>query len=653
MRPATLRHPHPLPERRFRVALAALLLPAFLSCGSPPVDGDSVPGTDDRVLDAASPADAASFHDLSDRDGDGNAVADGPFEDVPADPGPARDATTQDTPSTDAAAGPPVLLAVDTNRDGKASFQDEDLPGKSKWTSQAGAVLLVNSDDDDSDHQPDCEDDQVNGPDDLPDMAPIQAALSTLPPKGWTLSLSVLPPSSACVRLFLDAPDGWLPSSPSGVLSIPPMLAVPAARIAAEALAFPGQDGCPAVIDLVLELSEPDGTVVASDAAQMRIGPLILTSALNSPQRVLTVHETPAQDSLVEQLESLVTPLGLPLTAVGELGVPLALPLGQDLFVQDALEIGFSSLPAGKNPHVVAYALPASRRKPLDALARELLLGPDFGIVVLPPAGGTPAPAQGFNNLEVSPVLLANQMYLPFGRVYTGFDPGDPSVAMPSAVLDLVDAQDAQGPVLALDTGWLASGAVDDMLSFIPWNGGPGCCGKGFVLLLPCTKDAIGILEAVEAAGGEAALLLPGTQGEISVGEVLSDMELRAFNDGIDVRLEGVISVLSVELGLEPEDIVRVPALYRPRAQDGRAVPVFPSPLNSVVLGKLLLVSDPHGPVVDAADPFELDLEERLAPYGQVVQFVDDLAACFDAGGGMHRCTAVHRLPFNTEWWYQ
>ncbi len=62
-------------------------------------------------------------------------------------------------------------MLADTNRDGTIGF--DDAAGKDECAPGRGALLLPNSDDDDSDGRPDADDEAINGPSDVDDLSQV------------------------------------------------------------------------------------------------------------------------------------------------------------------------------------------------------------------------------------------------------------------------------------------------------------------------------------------------------------------------------------------------------------------------------------------------------------------------------------------------
>ena len=362
----------------------------------------------------------------------------------------------------------------------------------------------------------------------------------------------------------------------------------------------------------------------------------------------------PEQAGFVAELEFLIQGLTYELKTVGEAGIPLSIPIGGDIWMQDAVELGFSVLPAEGKPHVVHMALKAPRGKPLDQVNEDIFLGVDFGLADVAEPREDGYWFDWFGNLEVSSPLLHEEYYFPYGRLYTGFDPDGPDVwCMHPDVRAFLNAQDAQGPIVQVDTGWLSIGHVDEIISWIPWSGGPGCCGKGFIMLFASAGEGVELLEGLSADGHGDAVLFAGTGDEVTVDELLGDELLIEFNQAAQERLDTTLKQLKEEFGLEDEDIATIPTLFEQDEQWGAyAVALVPNMVNSLVLGKLFIAADPHGPIINGQDPFKQALVEKLEPYSQTVEFVDNWYPYHVWNGEVHCGTNATRLPLNLEWWW-
>ncbi len=577
--------------------LAVALVAACSSPGTPAADLAPNDGGADLAL-----MDVRSVGDLS-----------LPREELAADLFPAR----QDE------AAPPVPgiinLATDADRNGKVSFTDpEDEELEEGWSMKGGAVFLLNLDDDDGDGLADALDDKVNGPEDARDLAPIYLASAPWLPAGAVVTLAGTNAEKG--RLFRYLDGEWL------AVTLPVEVPVQGLREDPLVLGFEGRDvsllSAPEmasrIVSFQVTATGPGGEELAGDRVELHVAPLLVTSALQPVKQAFLA--LPQDDSLAdfgEQLGELLSAAGLPLTAVAMAGGLVV--DGEPVFLGDHLEMALAVLPRAGG-HVTQHYAMLAGPEPVVAALGKALLGADLG--PLAPLSEAPFEAgHAFCNVESSPVLLAGEMYLPYGRLYYGSGT-TPETMPPPALLSLLERQGLQGSPVAVDTSFLHTGHVSEIIAWVPYTGDPGCCGKGFRMLL---------------ADPELALSLLGKG---------VDAETDAYNRSLMVPLTKAYESFLPQLGLVDDDVIRVPVLFTPHPDSGRARPFLPSIANGIPVGKHYLAPAPPGPHSD----FELLsawLMEALAPINAVVTFLPLPAP--DAG--LYRTVVTRRLPDNVEWW--
>jgi protein-arginine deiminase len=525
-----------------------------------------------------------------------------------------------------------VDLAADVDRDGTVDF-DRDQAGEDLWEAERGATFLNNNDSDQDTGAPDHSDSVVNGPDDLADLAVLRLRRIPDLPVDSRLSISIDESSRPHVRLFyLDESGAYVPVD--GIESQPPALLLRdddlELRIEASSYATPVWSGEVLVTASLLGAEGPLG----SDSVRLRVAPFILLSNLD-PGRTLYVREYPERNDLfLMQLEELVPTAGADLEVIPA-GEPY--PDG-NIWLQDTLEIGYSEMP-GQRMNVV---LKANRGRPLDDLARDRLLGPDFGWLEC----GSYRPelrdrSRGngwldwYGNLEVSPPVPG----FPIGRVYYGAN-GDESLN--PEIVAMLDAQGVQGPAVRFDTGWLLIKHVDEMIAFLP----TGLSDAPHKVLVPDTTSMLELLEVWAADGmGDLPVLQPYEE-TATVASLVADEDLVRLNRALQAeRIDPNVKLLQEELGVRPEDIIRIPALF---AAEGTSL--FPNMVNSVVLNGHLLVSDPHGPEPDGEDLLQAHVRDRLSDIPLEVHFLDD-RQYHRWGGNTHCATNVRRERAGEPWW--
>lgn len=547
----------------------------------------------------------------------------------------------------DAGALPAVLnLATDADRDGKVSFTDpDDEELEEEWSLKGGAVFLLNLDDDDGDGLADALDDVVNGPQDALDLTPVYLA-----PAPWlpaTASLELTAVNGEAGRLFRRVGDDWV------------MLSLPLEMLAAELaddpiiLGFEGRE--PAlllspveaerVVRLTLTARGAAGELLAEDSALLHHAPLLLSSPL-WPVKEAWALSGAAPEPMLTSLAELLAASGVPLSLLDDAGEgPGDLP--------ERSLIALAVRPDAQGHKVIYYPLlTAPSAAGLDWM-KERLIGAD--VAPLPAPGGvSDIPAvPDVGNIESSPALLAGEMFLPYGKLYYGWNP-ESQEGPPEELLALLSRQGLQGEPMAVDTSFLHTGHLSEVLSWVPYSGDPGCCGKGFRMLFADPSLALSLADEWVAAGqGEATVDM--LAGEVSLAELVADAEVRAFNEATAVQLADLYNAFLPEFGLVEEDVIRVPVLFFPHPLSGRAIPLLPAVTDAFVVGKYYLVSAPD----DGGSTFELLaawLNEALAPINAVVTFVPlpHLMSSLVQGEdflGLQRLLVGRRKPDNVEWW--
>src|SRR4030065_2007194 len=136
-------------------------------------------------------------------------------------------------------------------------------------------------------------------------------------------------------------------------------------------------------------------------------------------------------------------------------------------------------------------ALHGNRGRQLDAMFAKQKLGRDFGVIKKGDFRGKPAEwIDWYGNPEVIPQITAKGREFRNGRIYAGTQ-GER--AMHPEVIEFLEAQGAQGPVLWIDTSWLVIGHVDETVSWVPSK-----VGTPFRMMIPSPRPALEILKQCE-----------------------------------------------------------------------------------------------------------------------------------------------------------
>jgi protein-arginine deiminase len=220
---------------------------------------------------------------------------------------------------------------------------------------------------------------------------------------------------------------------------------------------------------------------------------------------------------------------------------------------------------------------------------------------------------------------------------------------MHPGVIQFLEAQGAQAPVLWIDTSWLIIGHVDETVSWVPSK-----VGTPYRMLMPSPRLAVEILKKAEkdAPGG---ILNRGTKregdkpGEFerSVAEALNDKDLMAAQEFVQGKIDTVRRTLQEGLGVADDDIIEIPVLFNssPGEFRGRYYSETVNMVNGLLIGRDVIVPDPFGPIVGGKDVLLQAVMDRLEPLGCRVRAVDNFYPYHRWGGEVHCGTNATRRP--------
>jgi protein-arginine deiminase len=394
------------------------------------------------------------------------------------------------------------------------------------------------------------------------------------------------------------------------------------------------------------------GVAGGAEQAKFRVAPWMMPSHLDAATKVFVVDAGADNRRFRRDLNGFVTGAGCTLQAHAS----------TDIWMQDCMELGYSSIPGAGIPAVTR----APRNRPLKDFPVTLRRA-DFGYH----EPGTLRPNTTFDstgNLECTPPVTseAGKRY-PWGRIYYGA--GRPGEEMDAELREFLQRQVVQAPI-EIDTNWLAVGHVDEIISIVP-----APTPKGFKLLLANPDHAYRILNNNKAAHGGSHLLVgrqfpeyraDGTfrrwhNAEVSIRRYLDHgiphlapdpLIQRIFNTVCQGFLDSTRAQLRTELGLTDADIIDVPILFMPNHD----LPILADALtagmvNMLVVNNHCIVPKPFGPVVGGRDLFEEDLRNNLTPLGLTVHFLDDWYEYHVNLGEVHCGTNTLRTPTRANWW--
>jgi len=530
---------------------------------------------------------------------------------------------------------------VDADRDGlveMASGQDDD--DEEAWSAQRGAVFLHNADDDDGDGLVDALNTQLDGPADALDLAPVRLRAIPWLPADWTAELRVDAASDGMTRLFRDTGGGaWSLFDPdlhnpldAADLADDIVLGIEATDFARSADGASGAWG--GEVTLSLRLRDGSGVQRSQDSACLRVAPFVLHSNLDPTQTVVV--------TLKGNTGAFVSALGAPVTAGGGALMPIdgivTWP-NADIWAQDAMEFGTTGMPVAGGTQHMPVVLRSPRDWPLDPWTEGAWLGPDRGYAFKGEYRTGVDWIDWFGNLDCTPPLPG----WPLGRVYTGYQG---ALTMHPDVLEFLEAQRVQAPVLQIDTGWLLIGHVDEEVCFVPSQ-----IGSPWRVVMPSTTMALDILSDLSAAAQGALPVFEGKGDETTVDGLLNWTEFVAYNQSCQAALDGVRQQVKDGFGIAESDIVDIPALFWKGGGTQRAIAHMPNMANALIVGDRFITSDPFGPQVGGVDAFAQPVIDALTPLGLTVDLVDDWYPYHEWWGEVHCGTNAVRDPPTTPWW--
>lgn len=569
---------------------------------------------------------------------------------------------------------PEYHLHVDADRDGTV---DDDRTGIDTWEwgrGKKGAIILCNNDDEDSTKRCDNEDNKINSAPDPDDIAPLvirRVTSKPVAPATWHGFLEVAATDAQHIRIFesraAGAPEIIGPTA--GHQYTFPDLNFTEKEFGMEAVRYPNSSFSGEItITFRIEIA---GASAQTENAVVRAAPWVIFTHFDQTKKVYVAD---AGDN--------ATFRGKLNTEVSAAGVPAPTQTtNSDRWMQDAMEIGFSTLP--KTKPKPEWSLPVVLRTAndrssmgwgdIDKYPKDQMLSPGYGFTqALPPTRGSSL--DSFGNLECSPPFTnrATGKEYKFGRIVYGMDAIRPLRDMRLEVREFLFAQKVQEP-FPIHTGWLIVGHVDEAISFCPMKNAP----KKFKVLIASPARAVTILTDLQSAGHGTARLFQGIDfgasfgGTFNAASLAADFPLRTVNAilgnaafmAVQVTVQGHIdsiqAQLKSELGLEDSDFISLPVLFK--EQGGRHVAYTPGVVNMLVLTKAdktirACIPKPFGPVVGGQCKFEEDVRTKLGPAaatGVDLEFVDDFRTYHVGFGEIHCGTNSQREPPTDRFWWE
>ncbi|XP_048054928.1 protein-arginine deiminase type-2 isoform X1 [Megalobrama amblycephala] len=564
-----------------------------------------------------------------------------------------------------------ISLDVDADRDGVV---EKNNPNKASWKwgpNGYGAVLLVNCDSETTYKKKlDSENNEISKVSDLQDMSKMILRTNgpSQLPEGYKLSMYISQTTSESVRVFrprtnVQKDNVWkykllklflkdylmVVGTKKLTQEVPYLGGKTELVFYVEGLRFPDKD-FDGLITINLSLLEPSGkdipeTPIFTDKVMFHVSPWIMTPNTLKPVEVY-VCSTTDNYKFLKSIKNLVEKSGYKLKIIHEY-----MNRG-DRWMQDEIEFGYIDSPHHRFPVV----LDSPRDRGLQDFPYESLLGPDFGYVTRHVLNEEVSSLDSFGNLEVTPPVTVNGKSYPLGRIIIGvaFPTATGGRNMTQVVQDFLWAQKVQEPI-ALYSDWLVVGHVDEFMTFVP---APD--RKKFRLLLASPDAGYKVFKSLQSKGHGKMEMFPGMPEAISVNEILSDKKLQAENRYVQSCIDWNRDVLKKELGLDEEDIIDLPILFKVMEEEEeeeekksipRAAAYYPDMVNMIVLGDQLGIPKPFGPQIKGQCALETEMCSLLEPLGLKCTFIDDFASYHKLLGEVHCGSNVRREPSPFRWW--
>lgn len=553
-------------------------------------------------------------------------------------------------------------IDADTNRDGRidGSTIEEELEASQS------VLILNNVDDDDRDGLPDNQNRVIDGKSDWEDLEPVCIRRVALPLNGEFRPLLTIEEVSEDVTLtrnrirVFNAEGQEIIGPNSGQTHYLTADELRSLACCDQTIYVEGLKFRTCVRLLIIHGDEQDELLLETS-------PFILTPTTQSPKSnmVVDVGDSFSKDYIGRFVNACQAARVAPWIIHPE-------DASGESWIQDEIEWGYTQTARHQIP-VVLQMFRESRPSGLQGLAQRLVrpgvgyfevwnYGEDISHQGAHDSGG---------NLEVTPPVPGH----PLGRVYFG-SRATTSVPVFERRIDerfefFFLQQGVQSPI-NLRTDWLSVGHVDEVVTFLPTNG-----GKTFVMLLASPRLGIELLHRM----GDAADLdmrywkfidraqIPAPQHssppkvkdlrdlKFSVGaeEPRPVYSFDEYNLGIDKQIFGadhnqpdpdsIKGIFMAELGLTADQIIEVPVLFRNEGSGWAAGAVCPNMVNLASMGEFCLVGEPFIPL------FKDDFGASLQRVGLKPLWIDTWINFHVNGGNVHCSSNVVREPFNINWW--
>ena len=533
-------------------------------------------------------------------------------------PTPESTATPTPGPVTSSASPSNFFFAGDTNRDGQINEQDE--AGKEQWSLSKGALILFNDRNNDRGKIPTWQQTKV--------IVPRRAAMLsqvnlTLSENFKTSQLFITADSIASphISVFQKTGGGWQPVDISGAQ---PLVFSTNIVLGVEAKQFADRNWNGTVN--LKATAQNNGQEIASTTIQMGVSPWMIPPNTAPVTEVQVSDRGSVNSEFISQLKQAVEPTG----------AKVKILQGDRTWMQDFQKNGYVQLPEESEIRQFNVAL-KSNSEPEKNPPIKSTQNRDWKVVKIGnPRSLDPVSqwSDGYGNLQVTPPIPGH----PMGRVYYG---NSGNASFNPEVLDFIQAQRIQGPPVDIDTSWLLTRQVDEIINFIPTQT-PG----QYVMAIASPEAGVKLLEELEGRGYGDVTLNRGLSTQTTVSAALQNRALIQHNLYLqNQKLNPIIEKLKREFLLGDDQIIQVPVMF---GYSGYAW--WPNMVNSVPVNGKLLVSNPRGPMIEGVDYTQERLRQLLLPAGVSVSFLDD-RYYQELKGNVQSATNTVRKPEDRPFW--
>ncbi|MEG4455637.1 protein-arginine deiminase family protein [Microcoleus sp. N9_A1] len=533
-------------------------------------------------------------------------------------PTPESTATPTPAPVTPAASTPNFFFAGDTNRDGQINEQDE--AGKEQWSLSKGALILFNDRNNDRGKIPTWKQTKVSAPRRAAMLSQVNLTLSESF-KTSQLFITADSIASPHISVFQKTGDGWQPVDLSGAK---PLVFSTNIVLGVEAKQFADRNWNGTVN--LKATAQNNGQEIASTTIQMGVSPWMIPPNTAPVTEVQVSDRGSVNSEFISQLKQAVEPTG----------AKVKILQGDRTWMQDTQKNGYVQLPEKSDIRLFNVAL-KSNTEPEKNPPVKSTQNRDLKVVKIGnPRSLDPVSqwSDGYGNLQVTPPIPGH----PMGRVYYG---NSGNASFNPEVLDFIQAQRIQGPPVDIDTSWLLTRQVDEIINFIPTQ----TPGK-YVMAIASPEAGVKLLEELEGRGYGDVAINRGLSTQTTVSAALKNRALIQHNLYLqNQKLNPIIEKLKREFLLGDDQIIQVPVMF---GYSGYAW--WPNMVNSVPVNGKLLVSNPRGPMIEGVDYTQERLRQLLLPAGVSVSFLDD-RYYQELKGNVQSATNTVRKPEERPFW--